>query len=651
MENKKTMLHILVITIICIISITLIPIPTLAAKSKNSSFSTKLKVKGVKAESKTQNQIKIRWKSIKDVTGYQIYRSTSKKGKYTKAGTTKKSYFTNKKLKAGKKYYYKIRAYKKKGRSRKYSRFSSVICIKTLKSGRKATGTGTSTTTKNNTAEIPGTTEENSTTEKNNTEIPATTEKNTATEKPTTTENSTATETPTTTENSTATEAPATTEESTTEDIPEMPQQYTQNLNYDESTERINNPDQGFYQHISVNVKETGINYDPSVIKSNDQLYHLRINIGNFSEAKNQTADKELTAPALIGIECLLKDLNKHNKNAIVRFAYDYDGKKNQEPKLDMIIKHIEQFAPILNKYPDTITAIEFGLIGPWGEMHSSTMTTTDNINKLIDTYLNNTHQFPVLVRTPTVIYNYLGITMDDIDSFTITGDSNAYRLGLYNDGYLGNSTDLNTYKNREKEILWLAKQTSHLPYGGEVVVPDSPLHNIENCIPEMELIHLSYLNKCWNNKVIDKWKQTYYSSTVGDNTIYYDISAYEYIENHLGYRFVLENSLFEYSDSLLNIKINLDIKNVGFGNLNRTKQMTLLFVDSNGNIIDFDAGIFSGEPEIQIDIPVDIPSGNYKVYLKIDNGNDQYPLRFANNLWNNDLRANQIGSLTKKPD
>lgn len=615
------MLHILVITIICIISITLIPIPTLTAKSKNSSFSTKSKVKGVKAESKTQNQIKIRWKSIKGVTGYQIYRSTSKKGKYTKTGTTKKSYFTNKKLKAGKKYYYKIRAYKKKGKLRKYGRFSSVICIKTLKSGRKTTET--STTTK----------------------IPATTEKNTATE------NSTATETPATTENSTAIEIPATTEESTTEDIPEMPQQYTQNLNYEESTERINNPDQGFYQHISVNVKETGINYDPSIIKGNDQLYHLRINIGDFSRAKNQTADKELTAPALIGIECLLKDLNKRNKNAIVRFAYDYDGKKNQEPELDMIIKHIEQFAPILNKYPDTITAIEFGLVGPWGEMHSSTIITKDNINKLIDTYLNNTHQFPILVRTPAVIYNYLGITMDDIDSFTITDDSNAYRLGLYNDGYLGSSTDLNTYKNREKEILWLAKQTSHLPYGGEVVVPDSPLHNIENCIPEMELIHLSYLNKCWNDEVIDKWKQSYYLSAVGDNTIYYDISAYQYIENHLGYRFVLENSLFEYSDSLLNIKINLDIKNVGFGNLNRTKQMTLLFVDSNGSIIDFDAGIFSGEPEIRIDIPVDIPSGNYKVYLKIDNGNNQYPLRFANNLWNNELRANQIGSLTKKTD
>lgn len=327
-----------------------------------------------------------------------------------------------------------------------------------------------------------------------------------------------------------------------------MPMRYIQDLNYDENTERINNPDQGFYQHINVKVKKTGITYDPSTIQKDVQLYHLRINIGDFSKTNNRIKDKELTPPALIGIDMLLKSLSKHNKNAIIRFAYDFDGIKYKEPNPNMIVRHIEQFAPILEQYPDTITAVEFGLIGPWGEMHSSNITSKENINKLLDTYLEHTSQFPILVRTPAVIYDYLDITLNDIDNYIISDKSNAYRIGLYNDGYLGSDTDLNTYKNRSKEILWLTNQTSHLPYGGEVAIPDSPLHNIENCIPEMQELHLSYLNKSWNSEVIDKWKNTYYTPSIGKDTAYYGMSAYEYIENHLGYRFVLTNSVFEYS-------------------------------------------------------------------------------------------------------
>lgn len=629
MKGRKIALCLLAIAVILAITIPEMPLQMSEAKTTITSFSTKNKVKGTRIASKTQNQIKLKWSKMKGATGYQIYSSTSRKGKYMKISNTKKTSFIDTKLKAAKKYYYKIRAYKKENKSYKYSRFSSIFCAKTRKND-------------NSTTQIPAT-------EK-------TTTQTTASEKTTAealTAETSATEVTATEAASTQAVSEKTTAETPTTEIPtiEISTQYTQNLNYTESTARINNPDQGFYQHISIKVKESGINYDPSSIRDSDQLYHLRINIGDFSKKNNGTKDKKLTAPALVGIDKLLESLYKRNKNVIIRFSYDFDGNKDKEPELDMIIKHIKQIAPILNKYPDTITAVEFGLIGPWGEMHSSTMATKNNINKLIDTYLDNTSQLPILVRTPAVIYNYLGITIYDIDDYTIDSTSKAYRLGLYNDGYLGSDTDLNTYTNRTIEIPWLAKQTSHLPYGGEVVVPDSSLHNIENCIPEMQEIHLSYLNKSWNDTVIDKWKNTYYTAAIGNDSAYYDISAYEYIENHLGYRFVLENSVFEYSDSLSNIKIDLDIKNVGFGNLNRTKQMTLLLVDEQGNITSYDAGVFTGESQVSIQLPININAGDYNVYLRIDNGNGKYYIQFANDLWNDELNANQIGTISKKTD
>ncbi|MBR3787305.1 MAG: Lyzozyme M1 (1,4-beta-N-acetylmuramidase), partial [Firmicutes bacterium] len=59
----------------------------------------------------------------------KIYRATSKNGKYKCIKTIKTAKtvtFTNKSLKKGKKYYYKVRAYKKVSGKYKYSSYSTV---------------------------------------------------------------------------------------------------------------------------------------------------------------------------------------------------------------------------------------------------------------------------------------------------------------------------------------------------------------------------------------------------------------------------------------------------------------------------------------------------------------------------------------------
>lgn len=78
-------------------------------------------VKSVKVASKSYNSLKITWKKVKGAKGYQVYRATSKNGRYKKVKTTKSTTYTNSKLTTGKKYYYKIRAYK----GRKKGKFSA----------------------------------------------------------------------------------------------------------------------------------------------------------------------------------------------------------------------------------------------------------------------------------------------------------------------------------------------------------------------------------------------------------------------------------------------------------------------------------------------------------------------------------------------
>jgi len=198
------------------------------------------------------------------------------------------------------------------------------------------------------------------------------------------------------------------------------------------------------------------------------------------------------------------------------------------------MLEHIRQLSEVYEKYPDVITAIEVGMVGPWGEMHTSEKANAETINALTDAFLENTTQIPVLVRTPKMIYNYLGITLEETAAYQIKPADKAYRLGLFNDGYLGSNSDLGTYTDRNKEVNWLSLQTDHLPFGGEVVVPDSSLHDIENCLPEMFLMNLSYLNEEWNDAVIKKWKETTYSEAAGEDSLYYGKTAFNYIVNHL---------------------------------------------------------------------------------------------------------------------
>ncbi|MBR1763565.1 MAG: hypothetical protein IJ731_09430 [Eubacterium sp.] len=78
--------------------------------------------------------VTVKFAKISNVTGYEVYRATSSKGKYSRVKTIKQGSastvsFKNTKLKKGKKYYYKVRAYKTVGSKKIYSLYSAVKSI------------------------------------------------------------------------------------------------------------------------------------------------------------------------------------------------------------------------------------------------------------------------------------------------------------------------------------------------------------------------------------------------------------------------------------------------------------------------------------------------------------------------------------------
>ena len=79
----------------------------------------------------TETTVKLTWTKVNGAKGYQVYRSATKNGTYKKITTTSKLSFTNKKLTANNKYYYKVRAYTKVNGKFKYGTFSTIKAIKT----------------------------------------------------------------------------------------------------------------------------------------------------------------------------------------------------------------------------------------------------------------------------------------------------------------------------------------------------------------------------------------------------------------------------------------------------------------------------------------------------------------------------------------
>lgn len=89
---------------------------------------------GFKAKKITTKDITLSWKKNTSADGYQIYRSSSLNGTYKKIKTIKTyktTSYKNTKLNAGTCYYYKIRSYKKVGKSTYYGAFTAATPLYT----------------------------------------------------------------------------------------------------------------------------------------------------------------------------------------------------------------------------------------------------------------------------------------------------------------------------------------------------------------------------------------------------------------------------------------------------------------------------------------------------------------------------------------
>ncbi len=362
-----------------------------------------------------------------------------------------------------------------------------------------------------------------------------------------------------------------------------------------ETRDLLNTPESGWYQLYAYRLEpDTPIDDWHLYIREKDEegnpyrLALLEFNLSSYRE-------RDLDAAAKENIRKVLANFQKTKAKVILRFLYDWDGKgMESEPQtLSMIKRHMEQASQAFNPFHQIIHTTQGIFVGSWGEMHTSRHLAVEDMTDLLLHYASVTEESIYLaVRTPSHYRNImeeLEQHPDRYESYGISKEQLTHRLGLFNDGMLGSLSDVGTYhqadiaaskkegkKIRKEEIAFQKTLCLQVPNGGEAV-NDNPYNDGKRAIADLRAMRVSYLNHIYDEKVIQKWKETPYA---GKDSLYHGMSTYDYISRHLGSRFVLQDTTLHYKPyQKRNARGSVTIKNVGFSNLYHEKKAHIYMV------------------------------------------------------------------------
>ena len=369
-----------------------------------------------------------------------------------------------------------------------------------------------------------------------------------------------------------------------------MPQTQT------EITGMLNRPGCGWYQLYAYYLSpDTPLSAEKLYLAEEKDGYTFRLALLEFNLAEYNS--QKLDASAINNIETVLQLFSRTKAKVIIRFLYDWDGLAVQKEPADISIikQHMKQVGKVLNKYSSLIYTTQGIFVGDWAEMHGSNYLSSENMTELIACYADAT--FPSIylaVRTPEqyrTIVQELKEHPEKYEAYNVSESKLLERIGLFNDGMLGSISDTGTYHGadaaasetdklaaREGELDFQNELCQNVPNGGEVVI-DNPYNDGENAVNDLAKMHVSYLNRIYDEAVIRKWQETTYT---GPESLYQNLSFYDYITDHMGARYVIKDFSFSHKPSKKQLaKGKLELENKGFSSLYQKAVLTIAMTNT----------------------------------------------------------------------
>lgn len=350
----------------------------------------------------------------------------------------------------------------------------------------------------------------------------------------------------------------------------------------------------------------------------------------------------------LTNLDNEFNSIRTKKQKIIPRFDYN-----TVDAPLDSMLKHIAQLGPIIQKHADVVAALEAGLIGKWGEWHSSpniSGTDFEKLRKVLYKWLEVVPKERSVALRYNVHKRAIYNSNEPITAAEAFSGSNKSRTAAHGDCFVANTSDAGTYKSkgdfagwglgREAEIDYLSKDNMYVMQNGETcgvgaVGPKTnetfPYSTCTIALKELEQMRWDMMNNSFKKEILQQWR---------------DQGCYNEISKRLGYRFSILSATFDDDVTDGNFDATIALKNWGFGKVFNQKKLELVLRNTStkmeytlplSNDVRFWSPGLTHTVNLKVPIPKRVPFGSYEVFLAIKDpaprlyGIPEYSIRFAN--------------------
>lgn len=416
------------------------------------------------------------------------------------------------------------------------------------------------------------------------------------------------------------------------------------------SAKELHNPNRGFYYIHGFRITDEEVDYEALMpekfaMDGDNRLAMVQINLQAYRGG-------EISEQGMKNLENLFQALSGQRQQWILRVLYDWYGENEQyEPEtIEIILGHMKQLEPLFREYSHKIFTMQGLFIGNWGEMNGTRYSDEESMRVLAEQLAAVTAQDTYLsVRMPAQwrkITHIGEITQDFSETVSLPA-----RLGLFNDGIMGNESDYGTYGSqsaaeagmlrpwcRAEELTFQEALCRYVPNGGEVIA-DNPYNDLDHAYRDMAVMHITYLNRDYDRKVFEKWEKT----TVHTGDCFDGMDGLSYMERHLGYRLLIERAAvnFDFWEDCVTAEVT--VRNEGFAPVYFPCSAVFCFRNrDSGECVRLEAAqelqkLWGGsdsltEQNLSLTLPVNELEGNhYEIYFSVTDEATGERIQFAN--------------------
>lgn len=370
----------------------------------------------------------------------------------------------------------------------------------------------------------------------------------------------------------------------------------------------------------------------------------------------------------------------------VPRFAYNYP-KGGPDAPLERVLGHLKQLGPVLRENEDVLAFMDFGFIGCWGEMHSSSNLLVERngllneaTRQLVKAVFDAVPESRmVAVRYPHHKFQYFNgaqgpgkdAPIQPVSEADAFGGSLRSRWAHHDDCIACGEWNAGTYENgstlaqgsAEEVKVFLAQDNRFLVQSGELgagccELPEDPVDEdgdgwasdyaaCDRVVPLFERLRYTTFNHLDDAERVQRWR---------------DEGCYGEIATRLGYRYrLLKAQVPKQIQAGSWGNLSLEMTNDGFAGLYNPRGMELVFRhQKTGEAFVIDLAV-DEEPrlwlpgpgetktlEITANLPNELGPGTYSLFLNLPDpalkNRPEYSVRLANKgVWEKETGYNDL--------